>query len=326
MLLIGMRGYIIKRLVQAVPLFFAIITFCFVLIHNAPGDPVVYLYGAIDIEPEQLEVIRRQLGLDKPLYEQYLIYLSNILHGDLGYSQVNREPVIKLIIERMPATFLLMGSSFALSMTLGIFLGIYAAIHERSKFDYLITAASMAGYSAPVFWAGMMVILVFSVHLGWFPTIGMTTLYASHTGIYRVLDILHHLFLPSIVLGMWYLATYARLTRTNMLEVLKKDFITTARAKGLGDKAIYYSHAFRNAMLPVITVIGMNIGTIVVGAVITETVFSWPGIGSLLNASINMRDYTLLMGLFIITSISVILTNLITDCIYAFIDPRIRYR
>jgi peptide/nickel transport system permease protein len=211
-------------------------------------------------------------------------------------------------------------------MILGIFLGIIAAKYERSKIDYLITAVSLAGYSAPVFWAGMMVMLIFSVHLGWFPTIGMTSLYTSYTGIKRVLDILHHLVLPSAVLGMWYLATYARLTRTNMLEVLKKDYITTARAKGLEDRAIYYVHAFRNAMLPVITVIGLNIGHIVVGAVITETVFSWPGIGSLLNAAVNMRDYTLLMGLFIITSVSVILTNLVTDCIYAFIDPRIRYR
>ena len=323
---VGIRRYIIGRIIQAVPLFFAIITFCFILIHSAPGDPVVYLYGSMDVPAEFLEKLRDQLGLNKPLHEQYLIYLSRLFRGDLGYSQVNREQVIKLIIERMPNTLLLMGSSFAFSMIFGIFLGIIAAKYERSKIDYLITAVSLAGYSAPVFWAGMMVMLIFSVHLGWFPTIGMTSLHTSYTGIKSVLDILHHLVLPSAVLGMWYLATYARLTRTNMLEVLKKDYITTARAKGLNDRAIYYVHAFRNAMLPVITVIGLNIGHIVVGAVITETVFSWPGIGSLLNAAVNMRDYTLLMGLFVITSVSVILTNLVTDCIYAFIDPRIRYR
>ena len=324
----SLRAYVLRRISYSIPTIFLVIIFNFVLIHAAPGDPVIYLYGHLDVTGQQIEIIREAMGLRKPLYEQFFIYLSRILRGDLGYSFYFRQPVAELFAQKLPATLLLMCASLLPSIVIGIVLGVTASRHARSRIDYLISGSAMYGYSFPVFWGGMVAIVVFSVWLGWLPAMGMTTLTVTEekVGLDYVVDVLRHLVLPATVLGTWYLASYVRFTRASMLEVLEKDYIVTARSKGLEDRQIYYGHALKNALLPVLTVIGLEIGMIFTGAVITETVFAWPGMGSLLNAGIVSRDYTLLMGGFLITSMCVISANLVTDCVYAILDPRISYR
>lgn len=288
----------------------------------------MYLYGHLDVTGEQIEIMREQMGLRRPIYEQFIIYLSRILRGDMGYSFYFRQPVAELFAQKLPATLLLMCASLLPSIVIGVVLGVTAARHARSQVDYLISSFAIYGYSLPVFWGGMVSIVIFSVWLGWLPAMGMTTLTVAQakTGLDHVVDVLRHLILPATILGTWYLASYVRFTRASMLEELEKDYIVTARSKGLADNRIYYGHALRNALLPVLTIIGLEIGMMFTGAVITETVFAWPGIGSLLNSGIVSRDYTLLMGGFLITSICVITANLITDVVYAVIDPRIQYR
>ena len=228
-------------------------------------------------------------------------------------------------MERVPATLVLMAAAFVFSVTAGALWGVISAVKARTSIDYAVTIVSLFGYSMPTFWLGLILILVFSVQLGWFPTMGMVNLGRQQSGLPRLMDILHHLVLPTITLGTFFVATYARLTRSSMLEVLGQEFITTAWAKGLRSRAVYYKHALRNALLPVITIIGLQIGFMFAGAVLTETIFAWPGMGSLTYQAILQRDHALLMGLFLIVSVCVILTNLVTDLVYTVVDPRIRY-
>jgi peptide/nickel transport system permease protein len=211
------------------------------------------------------------------------------------------------------------------SVLAGTLWGVVSAVRARTGIDYAATVVSLFGYSMPTFWLGLILILVFSLQLGWFPTMGMVTLGDERSGFSGLVDVLHHLVLPTITLGSFFVATYARLTRSSMLEILGQDFITTAWAKGLPGSAIYYKHALRNALLPVITIVGLQIGFMFAGAVLTETIFAWPGMGTLTYQAILQRDYALLMGLFLIVSVGVILTNLVTDLVYTIVDPRIRY-
>jgi peptide/nickel transport system permease protein len=321
-----LRVYVVKRLLQSIPLVFFVMAINFVIIHAAPGDPITYLYGASsDVSAEQMDRLRAQLGLDRPLYVQFGFYLRNLLGGDLGFSVINRKPVLALILERVPATVVLMSAAFVFSVLAGALWGVMSAVRARTSIDYAATVVSLFGYSMPTFWLGLILILVFSLQLDWFPTMGMVTLGADYTGVARLLDVLHHLVLPTITLGTFYVATYARLTRSSMLEVLGQEFITTAWAKGLPGRAVHYKHALRNALLPVITIVGLQIGFMFAGAVLTETIFAWPGMGSLTYQAILQRDYALLMGLFLIVSVGVILMNLVTDLVYTVVDPRIRY-
>jgi peptide/nickel transport system permease protein len=277
------------------------------------------------VSAEQMDRLRAQLGLDRPLYVQFAFYLRNLLGGDLGFSVINRKPVLDLILERVPATVVLMSAAFVFSVLAGALWGVVSAVRARTTIDYAATVVSLFGYSMPTFWLGLILILVFSLQLDWFPTMGMVTLGADHTGFARLLDVLHHLVLPTITLGTFYVATYARLTRSSMLEILGQEFITAAWAKGLPGRAVHYKHALRNALLPVITIVGLQIGFMFAGAVLTETIFAWPGMGSLTYQAILQRDYALLMGLFLIVSVGVILMNLVTDLLYTVVDPRIRY-
>jgi peptide/nickel transport system permease protein len=321
-----LRVYVVKRLLQSVPLLLFVMAINFLIIHAAPGDPVTYLYGASsDVSAEQMERLRAQLGLDRPLYVQFAFYMRNLLAGDLGYSIINRKPVLDLILERVPATVILMSAAFVFSVLAGALWGMLSAVRARTSVDYAATVVSLFGYSMPTFWLGLILILVFSLQLDWFPTMGMVTLGADRTGLAGLLDVLHHLVLPTITLGTFYVATYARLTRASMLEVLGQEFITAAWAKGLPGRAVYGKHALRNAMLPVITIVGLQVGFMFAGAVLTETIFAWPGMGGLTYQAILQRDYALLMGLFLIVSVCVILMNLVTDLVYTLVDPRIRY-
>jgi peptide/nickel transport system permease protein len=318
--------YIVKRLLLAIPLIGFVMAINFVIIHAAPGDPVTYMYGQLtEVSAEQMHQLREHMGLTQPLYVQFVCYLRQLLRGDLGVSVINRKPVLTLILERLPATMVLMSAAFVFSVCFGGLWGVISAIKARTQVDYWVTIISLFGYSMPTFWLGLLLILIFSLHLGWLPTMGMATLGREGSGLSAGLDVLRHLVLPTITLGAYNLAIYARLLRANMLEVLAQDFINTARAKGLSWKAVYYKHALRNALLPVITVAGIQIGFMFTGAVLTETIFAWPGMGGLTYQALLQRDYALLMGLFFMVSVCVILMSLVTDVLYTIVDPRIRY-
>ncbi len=318
--------YVLRRLAQAVPLVLVIILINFLLIHAAPGDPVDFLIGSMEATPEFLAQLRAEFGLDQPLHVQLARYVWKILQFDLGYSLRFREPVLELIVSRLPATLLLMGAALVISSVIGILLGTLAALRPYSRLDHAVTFTALAGYSMPVFWLGQIVLIVFSLQLNWFPTQGMYSLRAPSEGWGRVVDIAHHLTLPALTYSVYHLALIYRLTRVKMQETLALDFVTTARAKGVAEPRVVLVHALRNAVLPVVTVIGLNFGFMLAGSVLTETVFAWPGMGRLLYEAIQARDYPVLMGLFTVLSVMVILANVVTDLVYAVIDPRVAYR
>lgn len=320
----SLRNYILRRSVQAIPLIFGVIILNFTLIHLAPGDIALIMAGE-DAAPEYIEALRTKFGLDKPIHEQLMIYISNILKGDFGYSFANRQPVVKVILERVPATVLLISCSMLFSISIGILLGVNASKSPYSRADNATTVGSLLGFSIPNFWLGIMLMLVFSLTLGIFPVQGMYTVGVEMSGIERWIDIARHLVLPALVLGTAKTARYARMTRATMLDVLDQDYIITARAKGCNGRLVLFDHALKNALLPVVTMIGLNFGSIITGATLTETVFAWPGIGRLMKDSIFRRDYPVLMGLFIMVSISIIIATILTDILYAYLDPRIRY-
>ena len=319
-------AYALRRLLQAAPLILVIVLINFMLIHAAPGDPIDFLLGSSDATEEYIAQVRTEFGLDRPMAEQLAAYLGKVLHLDLGYSLRFRENVLSLILSRLPATLLLMGTALVMASLLGILLGAVAARRPYSATDNAATLVALAGYSMPVFWLGQIMLLVFSLHLALFPTQGMMSLRAPAEGLGMVMDVAHHLMLPVATYSVYHLALVFRLTRVKMQETLAQDFITTARAKGLPESRVVYRHALRNAMLPVVTVIGLNFGFMLAGSVLTETVFAWPGTGRLLFDAIAARDYPLLMGLFTVLSVMVILANVLTDIIYALIDPRVVYR
>lgn len=322
-----MRRYILRRIPQIIPLILFAIVLNFTLMHLAPGSPIDYLITQGEVVPQEyIDRVTKEFGLDKPVYEQLLIYIANILRGDFGKSYRFRAPVLSLIVERIPNTLLLMLTSILFACVLGIILGVASAKRPYSIIDNIASSISILGYSIPTFWLGMLLIIVFSVHLGWLPFLGKNTLGVELTGWAAFIDTVKHLILPVITLGTAYLAIYTRLTRASMLEELRKDYITTAWGKGLDDRRVYYRHAFRNAMLPVITVLGLNLGLMLTGATLTETVFSWPGLGRFVYESVIVRDYPVLMGIFIIVSITVVLANFIVDILYAVLDPRVRYK
>jgi peptide/nickel transport system permease protein len=295
------------------------------MVHLAPGDPLSFITGEGDISSEQLGRLRAEYGLDRPLATQYALYLKKIVAGDLGFSYRYRAPVAELIVDRIPATLLLMGPSLALFIGLGILLGIVAARRSNTSVDLVMSGVALVGWSVPVFWLGQLLLIGFALKLGWFPTQGMVNLRAPAQGLGRVLDVGWHLVLPATALGMRFLALSTRMTRASMLQVLRLDYMTTARAKGLPERTVLTRHGLPNALLPVITIVGMNVGTMLSGSVLVEVVFAWPGMGRLLYDGVLARDYPLIIGIILVVSIAVVLVNLVTDIVYAIVDPRIRY-
>ncbi|MBE7732826.1 ABC transporter permease [Devosia faecipullorum] len=318
-------AFIGRRVMFAIPTIIALVTAVFVLVHSAPGDPLSFITGDADMGTEQLAELRREYGLDQPLIQQYAIYVSKIFQGDFGSSYRYREPVLDLIIGRTPATLMLMVPAMVLFIGLGILLGVMAARFPNSPGDLGLTGLALFGWSVPVFWLGQLLVIVFALKLGWLPSQGMYNLRAPAEGFGRILDIGWHLILPGLALGMRFIALATRMTRASMMQVMRLDYMTTARAKGLKEPVVLYRHALPNALLPVITIIGMNIGTMLTGSVLIEVVFAWPGMGRLLYDGVLARDYPLITGIILVTSIMVILINLLTDILYAIIDPRIRY-
>ncbi|WP_375593063.1 ABC transporter permease [Algihabitans albus] len=320
-------SFIAKRLVKAVFVLLAIVVLNFFLIRAAPGDPAQVMAGEAGAADEIfIAQLREQFGLDRPLHEQLLIYVGGIVTLDMGYSYRQQQPVADLIFDRLPATLILTGTAFVISILLGVLLGALAAARVGKWTDSLITVVALVFYATPLFWIALMAILLFSVQLGWLPGFGMESVGAGYSGFQRVLDVLQHLVLPATTLGLFFMAIYARLTRASMLEVMDMDFVKTARAKGLPPGRITRVHVLRNAILPVITLAGIQAGQLVGGAVLTETVFAWPGIGRLMFDALLQRDYNLLLGVFFVSSAMVILFNLVTDVVYTLVDPRIELK
>ncbi len=316
--------FLVRRVLQSLCLILILIVINFLLIHLAPGDPAHILAGQSG-DAKYYEFIRAKFGLDRPLITQLWIYLTNVLRGDFGYSLGYQQSVVSVIFERVPATLLLMLSAVSLASISGVVLGVESARRENSLTDRAINTFALLGYSVPSFSVGHLLLIVFVLYLGIFPAQNMTSANQELTGLSLLLDVLAHLILPAATLAIVYLAQIMRLTRTAMLHVIGEDFITTARAKGLSEGRVLYSHALRNALLPVVTVIGSDLGMLLSGALLVETVFAWPGLGRLMIDSLSMRDYPVLLGLFLLISISVAVVNFITDLIYSVLDPRISY-
>jgi peptide/nickel transport system permease protein len=325
-----MRGlrlvrFIVTRLLQAVPVVLGVVVLNFLLLQLAPGDAATVLAGeAGGAPPEYIDQLRARFGLDKPVLVQLGLYLKNILLLDLGFSFRNNAPVLGLILDRLWPTLLLMGATLVVSVGGGVVLGVVAALGVRTWRDHLISIAAVIAYATPLFWIGLMLILVFSIRLDWFPTSGMENVVAFHEGWARVFDIARHLVLPTVTLSLFYLALYTRLMRATVLEQRGAEYATTARAKGLTERAITLRHVLRNALLPVVTMAGVQVGALLGGSVVVETVFAWPGLGQLAYQSLFARDFNLLLGIFFLSACLVVVVNIIVDVIYVLLDPRMQ--
>jgi peptide/nickel transport system permease protein len=304
-----MTRYIIRRLLYTIPVMLMVSLVVFGILHIAPGDPATLLAGE-DARPEDVELVRANYGLDQPLYVQYGVWLANTLRGDLGRSIVTRRPVLDEVLARLPSTVELAFASLLIAMVAGIMVGVISATHQYSILDHAMMILALLGISVPVFWLGLVLIFFFAVDLRMFPTGGSGTL--------------QQLVLPSVTLGAASMAIIARMTRSSMLEVIRQDYVRTARAKGLAEQTVILRHALKNALIPVVTVIGLQFGYLLAGTVLTETVFSRPGLGRLLVASITSRDFPVVQGTLMLLSISFVLINLLVDLLYGFLDPRIR--
>jgi len=334
-----MKWYIAKRLLMLIPVLLGTSIIAFSLIHLAPGDPARTMAGE-HASQQTINAIKEKYGLDKPLYIQYGIWLNRALHGDIGRSIVSNEYVAKEIFERFPNTFELTFFAMILAIAIGTMAGIISASKQYSALDYTFMGIALLGVSMPVFWLGIMLMMIFGVYLRWLPIGGrINILIPFHriTGFYlldsiitgnfaALISTVRYLILPSTALATIPMATIARVSRSSMLEVLRQDFIRTERAKGLSERVVIYKHAVRNAMIPVITVIGLNFGLLLAGAILTETVFSWPGIGRYIVNAVGMRDYPVVQGCVLFFALVFVMVNLVTDIIYVYIDPRIHYK
>jgi peptide/nickel transport system permease protein len=315
---------VLQRLAKAAVTLLLIVTLNFLLINAAPGDPAAVMAGEAGAADEKfIADLREKFGLDQPFPVRLWTYVSNVATLDLGYSYRRDAPVLDLILERLPATLLLTMTAFAVSLGLGVLLGVIAAARVGRWADSLVTTLALLFYATPLFWVALMAVLLFSLTLGWLPGFGYSTVGADSGALAHALDVARHLVLPALTLGLFFTAVYMRMTRASMLEVAGMDFVKTARAKGLSPGVIQRRHVLRNALLPVVTLAGLQAGQLVGGAVLTETVFAWPGVGRLMFESLTARDYNLLLGVFLVSAAMVILFNVLTDIVYHLIDPRI---
>ena len=304
-----MHRYLIRRLLLTIPVLLGVATLVFSLIHFIPGDPAQAMLGE-GAAPEDVAQLRARLGLDKPLLVQYGAFLQGLVRGDLGVSLRNDQPVLQQILERMPATAELALASMAVAVLIALPLGIIAAVWRGTAVDYSAMTLSLVGISVPNFWLGPLLAIVFAVELGWLPVGGRGTL--------------AHLVLPAVTLGAALAAILARMTRASLLEELREPYVLAARAKGVSRSRAILHHAFRNSLIPIVTILGLQFGVVLTGAVITETIFAWPGIGRLLIQSISFRDYPTVQGCVLLIAVTYVGVNLITDLTYGFLDPRIR--
>lgn len=321
------RLYVLRRLLLVVPVVLCIASLNFVLLHLAPGDAAEIVagqsgHGSVEFVAE----LRRDFGLDRPLIEQFGIFVLKLLTLDLGYSHVQATPVATLIAERLPATLMLMVTALAAAMIGGVVLGVLAATRRGSWVDALVSVGALLAYAVPTFWLGLMLIVLFSIHLNLLPSGGMFDVTAGRVGLAHALDVARHLVLPALTLALFYLAVYTRVMRSSMLEVYGLEYIITARAKGLGERAVAWRHAARNAALPVLTLAGVQFGHLLGGSILIETVFGWPGLGRLVFDALSQRDLNTLLGILFVSSVVVVLVNLLVDLVYGWLDPRIVHR
>ncbi|MFZ3387656.1 MULTISPECIES: ABC transporter permease [Buttiauxella] len=314
-----MNNVLVRRLAQLVPMLFFISLVSFLLVKLAPGDPV-QAYITPRMSPEDIERIRHSLGLDKPMFMQYLLWLKNVLQGDLGYSLIYHRPVLTMIAERIPATLGLMGASLVLAMVLAIPLGLVAGAYKHRWLDHFLNMFAYIGISVPIFWFGILLITVFSVQLNWLPSMGMRTIGMEDSW----LDVVRHGILPCIALSFYNLSNYVRYIRSNTITQLSADYVQTQLAYGATRRSILFRHVLKNVLLPVITLFGISFGELVVGAYVTESVFSWPGMGLLGIQSITSLDYPLIMAMIMLSSTMLIVGNLLADMLYRVADPRIK--
>ena len=315
---------ITQRVANAALLLAAVLVLNFTMMHLAPGDvadTIAQSMGGADAEV--LEKIRQDYGLDQPFLLQLKQYIVKVLHFDLGYSYFYQQPVTQLILDKLPATLLLVISAQLLALVSGVLMGVYAARHRNGFLSFFVTLFALFGYSAPVFWTGILLLIAFSLKIQWFPVAGMVDVTLSGGWFTRLVDIAHHLFLPMITLASVFIALYSRLCRASVMEVLGTDYVRTAKAKGLPERTVIYKHALRNALSPVITLAGLQFSAVISGAVLVEAVFSWPGLGSLALQSIVARDTPTILGILFFSALVVIIGNLLTDLALRSLDPRI---
>ncbi|WP_150272446.1 ABC transporter permease [Paenibacillus tepidiphilus] len=315
-----MRQLIVRRLLQTVPMLFFVSVVCFAMIKLAPGDPVLS-FVTPNMHADDIERIRHNLGLDKPAYVQYFLWLKEILQGDFGYSLVNHQPVLDQILDRLPATAGLMGSAIALAVLLAIPLGLIAGANRNRWADKLINLVAYIGISVPLFWLAILLMYLFAIKLHLLPSMGMRTI-----GVESAWDVVKHGILPCTVLAFGFLASYVRYIRSSTIGQLKEEYVQIQYAFGSRKSTILFRHVLKHVLLPVITLLGMSMGDLVAGAIVTETVFSWPGIGSLGMTAVKGMDYPLIMGITLFSSLMLILGNLIADILYSFVDPRIKLK
>jgi peptide/nickel transport system permease protein len=311
-----MPAYVFGRLLRAVPLLLGLSILVFALVHAAPGGPLTVYLSNPNVRPEDIARLERLLGLDRPLHEQYVSWLSAFVRGDWGFSYVDGRPVLDRILERAPATLELMGSAFALALVAALLLGSFAALKPGGRLDTVVAGASVVGISLPTFWLGLVLQLVFAVELRLLPTSARTDAAGgSH---------LSHLVLPASTLAFFYASSWIRYVRASLSATLERDFVRAGRARGLSESRLLFRHSFPNALFPLITVLALDLALLFSGAVVTETVFAWPGMGTLLVDSVYRRDYSVLMGILLAGSAAIVLANLAADVAYGFLDPRVR--
>jgi peptide/nickel transport system permease protein len=317
--------FVVVRIIRAIGLIAAVAVLNFTLLHMVPGDIVQTIVGEMGGASEAtIKALRESYGLDRPFYEQLFVYVGHVLSGNLGISAYYNKPVLGLILERVPATVLLVTTALTMAVVAGTTLGVISARFPRSWFTAAVNIVALFGFSAPVFWTGLMLLLLFAVVIPLVPTGGLYNDAVRHTRFGFALDVAHHLILPAITLALIYLALYTRLARSSMLEIMDSDYVRTARAKGLSEPKVLFKHALRNALLPVVTFAGLQLSGMFAGSVLVETVFTWPGLGLLAYESIVRRDNQLILGILIVSAALVIIGNALTDLVYRLIDPRIK--
>ena len=322
----GVGRYIARKFFSSIVTIIVITCVNFVIFRMAPGDPIRMMFRDPRVSAEQMQAVRERFGLDKPLGIQFLVYLKQLSKGDLGISFWQKKPVMEVIASRVPQTLLLVVTALVIAIILGTVFGAIAGWKSGTKTDTVILTISLAMYSIPSFALGLVLLLLFAFLLSIFPLGGITTPASGFTGLRQMVDVLWHMILPATSVVVWYIGEYVLLTRSSMVEVLGQDYITTARAKGLKESAVLKNHALRNALLPVVTMVGLNLAFAIGGVIEAETVFSWPGVGRLLYDAVMKRDYPLLQGVFLVFAVAVVLANFVVDMIYGFIDPRVKIR
>ena len=321
-----MKRYILRRLITGALAVMVVFTLTFFITRLAPGDPIRILAGMDDPSPEMMQRLYEKYGLDKPIHIQLVNYLKNVLQGNMENSILYNEPVTKLIGETLGSSLLLALSGVLLAALIGTALGLYAAQHRGGIVDIVVSATTYIFNSMPSFWLGLMIIVLFSTRLGWFPSSGMYNMRAGYTGFKYVVDVLHHLALPVMTLTLISVPSYFKISKSSVIQVMSEDYITTFRATGMGENEIFRKYVFKNAILPTVTMFGISLAFLFTGSVLIETVFAWPGMGRLLMGGITRRDYPLIMAIYLMLSVTIAVMMILTDLVYAYIDPRIRYQ